>query len=137
MAAKTYTLEVVKQHNKPEDLWIIIEGKVYDVTKFRNEHPGGEETLDEVGGRDATRDFQDVGHSQEAKQMLKKYYIGDLEVDKTCKLPVSTTPTPSLPPQLPPTTTQSSANIVKPEAANTIIADKDVAPPGKQCCVLA
>ncbi|XP_049310719.1 cytochrome b5 isoform X2 [Bactrocera dorsalis] len=88
MAAKTYTLEVVKQHNKPEDLWIIIEGKVYDVTKFRNEHPGGEETLDEVGGRDATRDFQDVGHSQEAKQMLKKYYIGDLEVDKTCKLPV-------------------------------------------------
>lgn len=37
MAAKTYTLEVVKQHNKPEDLWIIIEGKVYDVTKFRNE----------------------------------------------------------------------------------------------------
>ncbi|XP_036215472.1 cytochrome b5 isoform X2 [Bactrocera oleae] len=89
MAAKTYTLEVVKQHNKPEDLWIIIEGKVYDVTKFRNEHPGGEEALDEVGGRDATRDFQDVGHSQEAKQMLKKYYIGDLEVDKTVKLPVS------------------------------------------------
>ncbi|XP_018784322.1 PREDICTED: cytochrome b5 isoform X1 [Bactrocera latifrons] len=88
MAAKTYTLEIVKQHNKPEDLWIIIEGKVYDVTKFRNEHPGGEDTLDEVGGRDATRDFQDVGHSQEAKQMLKKYYIGDLEVDKTCKLPV-------------------------------------------------
>ncbi|XP_028893828.1 uncharacterized protein LOC105208699 isoform X3 [Zeugodacus cucurbitae] len=89
MAAKIYTLEDVKQHNKPEDLWIIIAGKVYDVTKFRNEHPGGEETLDDVGGRDGTRDFDDVGHSQEAKEMLKKYYIGDVEVDKTCKLPVS------------------------------------------------
>lgn len=37
MAAKTYTLEDVKQHNTPDNLWIIIEGKVYDVTKFRNE----------------------------------------------------------------------------------------------------
>ncbi|XP_017465582.1 PREDICTED: cytochrome b5 type B isoform X2 [Rhagoletis zephyria] len=88
-APKTYNLEAVKQHNTPDDLWIVIEGKVYDVTKFRNEHPGGEETLDEVAGRDATRDFLDVGHSQEARQILKKYYIGDLEAsDWTSKLPV-------------------------------------------------
>ncbi|XP_053951970.1 uncharacterized protein LOC129237424 isoform X2 [Anastrepha obliqua] len=76
---KTYTLDAVKQHNTPDDLWIVIDGKVYDVTKFRNEHPGGEETLDEVAGRDATREFVDVGHSQEARQMLTKYYIGDVE----------------------------------------------------------
>lgn len=31
------TLETVKQHNKPTDLWIIIENKVYDLTKFRSE----------------------------------------------------------------------------------------------------
>ncbi|XP_067636051.1 cytochrome b5 isoform X2 [Eurosta solidaginis] len=74
----TYTLQVVKEHNKSDDLWIVIDGKVYDVTKFRHEHPGGEDALDEVAGRDATTEFNDVGHSQEAKEMLKKYYIGDL-----------------------------------------------------------
>lgn len=31
------TLETVKQHNKPNDLWIVIEDKVYNLTKFRNE----------------------------------------------------------------------------------------------------
>ncbi|XP_065363063.1 cytochrome b5 isoform X2 [Calliphora vicina] len=84
------TLETVKEHNKPTDLWIIIENKVYDLTKFRSEHPGGEETLDEVAGRDGTKDFIDVGHSQEAREIMKKYYIGDLAA-KDCKnkLPLS------------------------------------------------
>uniref|UniRef100_A0A1L8EEG3 Cytochrome b5 n=1 Tax=Haematobia irritans TaxID=7368 RepID=A0A1L8EEG3_HAEIR len=78
------TLETVKQHNKPTDLWIVIENKVYDVTKFRSEHPGGEESLDEVAGKDGTKDFLEVGHSQEAREIMKKYYIGDLAA-KDCK----------------------------------------------------
>ncbi|XP_005177293.1 cytochrome b5 isoform X1 [Musca domestica] len=78
------TLETVKLHNKPSDLWVVIENKVYDLTKFRGEHPGGEETLDEVAGRDATKDFIDVGHSQEAREIMKKYYVGDLAA-KDCK----------------------------------------------------
>ncbi|XP_017465581.1 PREDICTED: cytochrome b5 isoform X1 [Rhagoletis zephyria] len=133
-APKTYNLEAVKQHNTPDDLWIVIEGKVYDVTKFRNEHPGGEETLDEVAGRDATRDFLDVGHSQEARQILKKYYIGDLEAsDWTSKLPVST---PSVSPTTP--TPPSQSAIITPVATATPTVGKEVvAPPEKQCCTLA
>lgn len=34
------------------------------------QHPGGEETLDEVAGRDGTKDFLDVGHSQEARYVF-------------------------------------------------------------------
>lgn len=34
---------------------------------FHTQHPGGEETLDEVAGRDGTKEFIDVGHSQEAR----------------------------------------------------------------------
>ncbi|XP_055840954.1 cytochrome b5 isoform X2 [Episyrphus balteatus] len=82
-------LAVVKQHNKPDDLWFIIEDKVYDVTKFRLEHPGGEETLDDAAGRDATKDFIDAGHSSEARTMMKKYLIGALAAaDRKKKLPI-------------------------------------------------
>ncbi|XP_022215081.2 cytochrome b5 [Drosophila obscura] len=76
--AKEISLATVKQHNKAEDLWIVIENKVYDVTKFRTEHPGGEDSLIDVAGRDGTKEFIDVGHSLEAREIMKKFYIGDL-----------------------------------------------------------
>jgi len=34
---KEITLATVKEHNKPNDLWLVIDNKVYDVTKFLNE----------------------------------------------------------------------------------------------------
>lgn len=33
-----------------------------------------------VAGKDATEDFEDVGHSDEAREMLQKYLIGDMDV---------------------------------------------------------
>ncbi|KAL9880472.1 cytochrome b5 isoform X1 [Glossina fuscipes] len=88
---KQISLAEVKEHNKASDLWVVIENKVYDLTKFRDEHPGGEEVLVEVAGRDATKDFDEVGHSQDAKDMMKKYCIGELEDKNTeMQLPVST-----------------------------------------------
>ncbi|XP_001355100.2 cytochrome b5 isoform X2 [Drosophila pseudoobscura] len=76
--AKEISLATVKKHNKADDLWIVIENKVYDVTKFRLEHPGGEDSLVDVAGRDGTKEFIDVGHSLEAREIMKKFYIGDL-----------------------------------------------------------
>jgi len=61
-------------------LWLVINKKVYDVSKFHEQHPGGGEVLVDVGGKDATQDFEDVGHSDEAQKMLKDYYIGDLVI---------------------------------------------------------
>ncbi|XP_068941578.1 cytochrome b5 type B [Petaurus breviceps papuanus] len=73
-----YRLEEVAERNSEKDVWMVIHGRVYDVTRFLGEHPGGEEVLIEQAGRDATESFEDVGHSSDAKEMLKQYYIGEL-----------------------------------------------------------
>lgn len=52
------------------------------MTKFLEEHPGGEEVLLESAGKDATKDFSDIGHSTAAKNLLLKYQIGYLQGHK-------------------------------------------------------
>lgn len=78
MSAKLYTRAEVTKHNSNKDCWLIIHNNIYDVTAFLNEHPGGEEVLLEQGGRDGTENFEDVGHSSDAREMMNKYKVGEL-----------------------------------------------------------
>lgn len=73
-----YTLKEVSEKNNRNSIWLIIHNNVYDVTKFLNEHPGGEEVLLELAGKDATENFEDVGHSSDARELMKQYKIGVL-----------------------------------------------------------
>lgn len=73
-----YRLEEVAKRNSAEETWMVIHGRVYNITHFLSEHPGGEEVLLEQAGADATESFEDVGHSPDAREMLKQYYIGDV-----------------------------------------------------------
>ncbi|KAE8708609.1 Cytochrome b5 [Hibiscus syriacus] len=57
---KVHTFEEVATHDKTKDCWLIISGKVYDVTPFMEDHPGGDEVLLSATGKDATNDFEDV-----------------------------------------------------------------------------
>ena len=75
---KTFTRAEVAKHNNNLSLWLIIHNKVYDVTKFMEEHPGGEEVLLEMAGKEATEAFEDVGHSVDARDLMKQHYIGDI-----------------------------------------------------------
>ncbi|XP_057651717.1 uncharacterized protein LOC130891150 [Diorhabda carinulata] len=74
------SLDEVSWHDKSEDCWVIIYDRVYNVTDFLDEHPGGSEVLLEYGGREASGVFRDSGHSDEALKSLEKYCIGELPV---------------------------------------------------------
>ncbi|EPQ54019.1 acyl-CoA dehydrogenase NM domain-like protein [Gloeophyllum trabeum ATCC 11539] len=55
---KSFSREDVAVHNRDGDLWIIIDSKVYDISRFKNLHPGGASVFDEeVAGQDATEAF--------------------------------------------------------------------------------
>lgn len=55
--------------------------QVYDVTKYMDDHPGGKDVLLEVAGTDATKAFEEVGHSGEAREQLEPFYIGALPTE--------------------------------------------------------
>lgn len=48
------------------------------INYFLLKHPGGEEVLIEQAGKDATEEFEDVGHSSDAREIMQKYKIGEL-----------------------------------------------------------
>lgn len=82
---KEFTLEDVAPHNTAEDCWMVIREqgirKVYNVTSFLDDHPGGPEIMVDVAGQDATDEFEDIGHSNDARSQLKKYEIGKIKGD--------------------------------------------------------
>lgn len=56
--------------------------KVYDVTNYLDNHPGGAEVMLDVAGQDADEFFEDIGHSNEARNELKKHLIGNFKLDE-------------------------------------------------------
>ncbi|MEQ2273737.1 Cytochrome b5 [Xenotaenia resolanae] len=75
---KYFRLSEIEAQNSFKSTWIIIHNKVYNVTKFLDEHPGGEEVLREQAGGNATESFEDVGHSTDAREMASSMVIGEL-----------------------------------------------------------
>ncbi|KEH35789.1 cytochrome b5-like heme/steroid-binding domain protein [Medicago truncatula] len=69
----------ISNHKSNKDCLLVINGRVLDVTKFLEEHPGGEEVIVEVAGKDATKEFDAVGHSKVAQNLVLKYQVGVLE----------------------------------------------------------
>ncbi|KZO93869.1 hypothetical protein CALVIDRAFT_539522 [Calocera viscosa TUFC12733] len=52
--------EEVAKHNTRESCWIIVHGKVYDVTEFLPEHPGGMKIILKYAGKDATEEYDPI-----------------------------------------------------------------------------
>ncbi|KIY73960.1 cytochrome b5 [Cylindrobasidium torrendii FP15055 ss-10] len=88
--SRVITYDELKAHTQKEDLYILIDAKVYNVSKFLDEHPGGDEVIIGESGHDATDAFEDVGHSDEARALLDGLYIGDFDKDSGLEIKSST-----------------------------------------------
>jgi len=75
----TFTREEVKKHCTPDDAWIIVDGDVYDITRFAKLHPGGKQTLLDYAGEDATEDFFGLHRLEvlDKYKRLRKGRLGD------------------------------------------------------------
>lgn len=103
MSVTLYKLEEIRPNNGQNGAptWIVLKDIVYDVTSYLDDvsyqdcglswrqvsvfyvsfflqHPGGGELITDVAGRDCTKEFDDFGHSSDAKELLKKYKVGEL-----------------------------------------------------------
>lgn len=73
----------VRKHSSENDAWIVVDGKVYDVTKYAPGHPGGPQWILDWAGKDASEAFATKGgmgieHTETAKEEMKEHLIGEL-----------------------------------------------------------
>ncbi|XP_058054026.1 cytochrome b5 reductase 4 [Anopheles bellator] len=109
------------KHNRPDDAWMAIRGKVYNVTRYMDFHPGGPDELMRGIGKDATKLFDEVHAWVNYESLLAKCYIGPLRTTVTITLTDSGKPNSKLPP--PPPSFLAVKPIVPAQAAPTTSAD--------------
>ncbi|XP_050680526.1 cytochrome b5-like [Leptidea sinapis] len=73
-----WTRQLVERRTARHEAAIIIDNVVYDVSGFLEEHPGGADVLLTNAGRDASRCFHEVGHSEDALALRERFRLGEL-----------------------------------------------------------
>jgi cytochrome b involved in lipid metabolism len=76
-------MEEIAKHKTVDSLWIVIEDKVYDITSFLEEHPGGQKPLLKYAGTNATEKFNSVSMHIESvilPELLEKICIGSVKL---------------------------------------------------------
>ncbi|ODV83364.1 hypothetical protein CANARDRAFT_203293 [[Candida] arabinofermentans NRRL YB-2248] len=74
------SVEEFVKHDQRDDCWVVINGKVYDMTDFLSNHPGGSRVILRNAGKDATKIFEPI----HPKGTIEKYlpedkYLGELD----------------------------------------------------------
>ncbi len=74
------TVQEVGEHNSENSCYTIIDGKVYDLTSWISQHPGGKEAILKLCGTDGTSAFRGKhGYNEKQQKILDGLYLGDLE----------------------------------------------------------
>ncbi|MCF7836165.1 cytochrome b5 domain-containing protein [Candidatus Gracilibacteria bacterium] len=83
LSAANFTMTEVAAHSVETDCWMVLQGKVYDITKHIPKHPGGKKIIESCG-KDVTEIFYppaDSGisrHMRVEDSLLAEYFIGNL-----------------------------------------------------------
>ncbi|KAH7156726.1 FMN-dependent dehydrogenase-domain-containing protein [Dactylonectria macrodidyma] len=76
----------VAEHNNAESCWVIIHGKVYDMTEFLPDHPGGPETILQHAGKDATAVYDPIHPSDTLDKYLDpSKHLGSVALSTTAQ----------------------------------------------------
>ncbi|EFP88585.1 uncharacterized protein PGTG_14790 [Puccinia graminis f. sp. tritici CRL 75-36-700-3] len=81
MTAKIISVQEIENHKDEKSAWVIVEGKVYDVTDFLEEHPGGKKVLLKNCGKDATELFHQYHTKKILKNVAGPMMIGQVTTD--------------------------------------------------------
>jgi len=71
------TVEEAAAHSTSDDCYLIVNNKIYDVSSYIGQHPGGKKSIIERCGQEAGKIFSAI-HSNFAWNLLASYYIGDV-----------------------------------------------------------
>ncbi|KAJ3273254.1 hypothetical protein HDV01_004612 [Terramyces sp. JEL0728] len=70
----------IGKHDSPSDCWLVIHDKVYNLTEFAKEHPGGSKIIYKFAGKDATSEFGKFHPADMMDRFLKKeFHLGPTE----------------------------------------------------------
>jgi cytochrome b involved in lipid metabolism len=73
-----YTLAEVAKHTSEKDCWVVVHGKVLNVTSFLDDHPGGKLAILTFAGKDATAEFDMIHPPDVIGKYAPDAVIGDL-----------------------------------------------------------
>ncbi|KAI4132219.1 MAG: hypothetical protein LQ347_002659 [Umbilicaria vellea] len=107
--SKTFSQGDVAAHKTTDNLWIIVDEDVYDLTKFQDEHP----VLQRVAGKDASKQFWKYHNEGILKKYKGQLQIGSLDSKKEA--------TPPTPPDTPPPA-KKEKEVAKPQAESGTVA---------------
>jgi cytochrome b involved in lipid metabolism len=84
----------VKKHDKPDDLWLVWGGHVYDLSAFAKNHPGTLQVLLDGVGKDMTGAFEMANHSDLTRVFSLNFRIAKIEATRhtTTEAQVAATP---------------------------------------------
>ncbi|PKS11192.1 hypothetical protein jhhlp_002953, partial [Lomentospora prolificans] len=93
--SKVFTAAEVSQHKTAKDLYITIDGDVYDLTAFQDDHPGGKKILQRVAGKDASKMFWKYHGEGVLKKYKPRLQVGSLDTKKGAEPAPAPAPKPA------------------------------------------
>ncbi|KAL2177268.1 FMN-dependent dehydrogenase-domain-containing protein [Thermothelomyces heterothallicus CBS 202.75] len=83
----------IAKHNKPDDCWVIVHGRAYDVTEFLPEHPGGTKIILKYAGKDATEEFDPIHPPDTLEKYLpKSKHLGPVDMSTVVQVKAEESP---------------------------------------------